>query len=156
MSKGTVLVADDDRAIRTVLTQALGRAGFDVRAGDTAASLWQWVSNGEGDVIVTDVMMPDQNAFDVIPRIKKLRPDLPIIVISAKNTLGTAITAAEKGAFDYLPKPFDLSELTALVQRAVDTPSDGVTRKAEAGDDDGLLWSAGRPPCRKFIALSRA
>ncbi|MGB1464337.1 MAG: response regulator, partial [Parvibaculales bacterium] len=80
MSKGTVLVADDDRAIRTVLTQALGRAGFDVRAGDTAASLWQWVSNGEGDVVITDVMMPDQNAFDVIPRIKKLRPDLPIIV----------------------------------------------------------------------------
>ena len=53
MSKGTVLVADDDRAIRTVLTQALGRAGFDVRAGDTAASLWQWVSNGEGDVVIT-------------------------------------------------------------------------------------------------------
>ena len=70
MSKGTVLVADDDKAIRTVLTQALGRAGFDVRAASTAASLWQWVSNGEGDVIVTDVMMPDQNAFDLIPRIK--------------------------------------------------------------------------------------
>ena len=76
MSKGTVLVADDDKAIRTVLTQALGRAGFDVRASSTASSLWQWVSNGEGDVIVTDVMMPDQNAFDLIPRIKKLRPDL--------------------------------------------------------------------------------
>ena len=156
MSKGTVLVADDDRAIRTVLTQALGRAGFDVRAGDTAASLWQWVSNGEGDVIVTDVMMPDQNAFDVIPRIKELRPDLPIIVISAKNTLGTAITAAEKGAFDYLPKPFDLSELTALVQRAVDTPNDGVTRKAEAGDDDGLPLVGGSPAMQEiYRAVAR-
>ena len=104
MSKGTVLVADDDRAIRTVLTQALGRAGFDVRGGYggfTLAMGQQW----RGRCRVTDVMMPDQNAFDVIPRIKKLRPDLPIIVISAKNTLGTAITAAEKGAFDYLPKP---------------------------------------------------
>ncbi len=124
MSKGTILIADDDKAIRTVLTQALGRAGYDVRAASTAAALWQWVSNGEGDVVVSDVMMPDQNAFDLIPRIKKRRPDLPIIVISAKNTLTTAITAAEKGAFEYLPKPFDLKELTALVGRAMDVSGD--------------------------------
>ena len=149
MSKGTVLVADDDRAIRTVLTQALTRAGFEVRAGGTASSLWQWVSNGEGDVIVTDVMMPDQNAFDVIPRIKKLRPDLPIIVISAKNTLGTAITAAEKGAFDYLPKPFDLSELTDLVQRAVETPAVGAKVEV-AGDEDGLPLVGGSPAMQEI------
>ena len=154
MSKGTILVADDDKAIRTVLTQALSRAGFEVRAGGTAASLWQWVSNGEGDVVVTDVMMPDQNAFDLIPRIKKLRPDLPIIVISAKNTLGTAITAAEKGAFDYLPKPFDLSELTDLVQRAVDLPSDGAAKADSVGDEDGLPLVGGSPACRKFIVPS--
>ena len=149
MSKGTVLLADDDKAIRTVLTQALTRAGFEVRAGGTAASLWQWVSNGEGDVIVTDVMMPDQNAFDLIPRIKKLRPDLPIIVISAKNTLGTAITAAEKGAFDYLPKPFDLGELTDLVQRAIDLPREQVEQE-EAGDEDGLPLVGGSPAMQEI------
>ena len=145
MSKGTVLVADDDKAIRTVLTQALGRAGFDVRAASTAASLWQWVSNGEGDVIVTDVMMPDQNAFDLIPRIKKLRPDLPIIVVSAKNTLATAITAAEKGAFDYLPKPFDLAELTSLVQRAIDLPTQGAGNAQPASDEESLPLVGGSP-----------
>ena len=145
MSKGTVLVADDDKAIRTVLTQALGRAGFDVRAASTAASLWQWVSNGEGDVIVTDVMMPDQNAFDLIPRIKKLRPDLPIIVVSAKNTLATAITAAEKGAFDYLPKPFDLAELTGLVQRAIDLPTQGARNAQPASDEEALPLVGGSP-----------
>ncbi len=150
MSKGTVLVADDDTAIRTVLTQALTRAGFEVRAGGTAASLWQWVSNGEGDVIVTDVMMPDQNAFDLIPRIKKLRPDLPIIVISAKNTLGTAVTAAEKGAFDYLPKPFDLSALTDLVQRAVDLPSGEPAAPVEAGDADGLPLVGASPAMQEI------
>jgi two-component system nitrogen regulation response regulator GlnG len=150
MSKGMVLVADDDTAIRTVLTQALTRAGFEVRAGGTAASLWQWVSNGEGDVIVTDVMMPDQNAFDLIPRIKKLRPDLPIIVISAKNTLGTAVTAAEKGAFDYLPKPFDLSEVTDLVQRAVDLPSGKRAAPVEAGDADGLPLVGGSPAMQEI------
>jgi two-component system nitrogen regulation response regulator GlnG len=150
MSKGMVLVADDDTAIRTVLTQALTRAGFEVRAGGTAASLWQWVSNGEGDVIVTDVMMPDQNAFDLIPRIKKLRPDLPIIVISAKNTLGTAVTAAEKGAFDYLPKPFDLSEVTDLVQRAIDLPSGKRAAPVEAGDADGLPLVGGSPAMQEI------
>lgn len=150
MSKGTILVADDDRAIRTVLSQALTRAGFEVRAAGTASSLWQWVSNGEGDVVVTDVMMPDQNAFDLIPRIKKLRPDLPIIVISAKNTLGTAITAAEKGAFDYLPKPFDLGELTDLVQRAVDLPQQGSGVAVEIGDDDGLPLVGGSPAMQEI------
>ena len=150
MSKGTVLVADDDKAIRTVLTQALGRAGFDVRAASTAASLWQWVSNGEGDVIVTDVMMPDQKAFDLIPRIKKLRPDLPIIVISAKNTLGTAVKAAEKGAFDYLPKPFDINEVTDLVQRAVDLPSGEPAAPVEAGDADGLPLVGGSPAMQEI------
>ena len=150
MSKGTVLVADDDKAIRTVLTQALGRAGFDVRASSTASSLWQWVSNGEGDVIVTDVMMPDQNAFDLIPRIKKLRPDLPIIVVSAKNTLATAITAAEKGAFDYLPKPFDLAELTGLVQRAVDLPRQETQQDARESEDDALPLVGGSPAMQEI------
>ena len=109
MARGTVLIADDDTAIRTVLNQALARAGFAPRATGNAATLWRWVSQGEGDVVITDVVMPDENAFDLIPRIKKLRPDLPIIVMSAQNTLMTALTAAEKGAFEYLPKPFDLT-----------------------------------------------
>jgi two-component system nitrogen regulation response regulator GlnG len=150
VSNQTILVADDDKAIRTVLTQALTRAGFEVRATGTAASLWQWVQNGEGDVIVTDVMMPDQNAFDLIPRIKKLRPNLPIIVISAKNTLATAITAAERGAFDYLPKPFDLTELTGLVQRAVDLPDEAQSRPAVDEEEDTLPL-VGRSPAMQEI-----
>ena len=108
MAGGTILIADDDSAIRTVLNQALARAGYAPRATGNAATLWRWVAQGEGDVVITDVVMPDENAFDLIPRIKKLRPDLPIIVMSAQNTLMTALTAAEKGAFEYLPKPFDL------------------------------------------------
>ena len=86
MSKGTVLIADDDKAIRTVLVQALGRVGFDVKAAGTASSLWKWVSNGEGDVIVTDVMMPDQNAFDLIPRIRRLRGRICRLSLSAPKT----------------------------------------------------------------------
>jgi two-component system, NtrC family, nitrogen regulation response regulator GlnG len=122
MARGTVLIADDDTAIRTVLNQALARAGYAPRATGNAATLWRWVSQGEGDVVITDVVMPDENAFDLIPRIKKIRPDLPIIVMSAQNTLMTALTAAEKGAFEYLPKPFDLNELVAVVARALSEP----------------------------------
>ncbi len=119
MARGTILIADDDTAIRTVLNQALARAGYAPRATGNAATLWRWVSQGEGDVVITDVVMPDENAFDLIPRIKKARPDLPIIVMSAQNTLMTALTAAEKGAYEYLPKPFDLSEVVAVVSRAL-------------------------------------
>ncbi len=123
MPTGTVLIADDDQAIRTVLNQALARAGYSPRTTSNAATLWRWINQGEGEVVITDVVMPDENAFDLIPRIKKLRPDLPIIVMSAQNTLMTALTATEKGAYEYLPKPFDLNELVAVVARALSEPN---------------------------------
>jgi two-component system nitrogen regulation response regulator GlnG len=119
----TILVADDDAAIRTVVTQALSRAGYDVRATGTASSLWHWVANGDGDLVITDVVLPDEDAFQVLPRMKKIRPRLPVIVMSAKNTIVTAITAAELGAFDYLPKPFDLNELISIAGRALQDQS---------------------------------
>ena len=115
----TILIADDDRAIRLVLTQALGQLGHDVRAAANAATLWQWVRDGDGDVVITDVVMPDEDGLDLIPRIKQRRPNLPIIVMSAQNTLMTAIRATERGAFEYLPKPFDLGVLVGAVERAL-------------------------------------
>ena len=75
MPAGSILVADDDAAIRTVLNQALSRAGYEVRSTGNAATLWRWVSQGDGDLVITDVVMPDENAFDLLPRIKKLRPE---------------------------------------------------------------------------------
>ena len=150
MARGTILIADDDTAIRTVLNQALARAGYAPRATGNAATLWRWVSQGEGDVVITDVVMPDENAFDLIPRIKKLRPDLPIIVMSAQNTLMTALTAAEKGAYEYLPKPFDLNEVVAVVGRALAEP--GRKRAAPARDRDGEeLPLIGRSPAMQEI-----
>ena len=130
---GHILVADDDTAIRTVVSQALSRAGYDVRTTGTAASLWRWVQAGDGDLVITDVVMPDENAFELLPRIKKLRPDLPIIVMSAQNTFMTAIKASERGAYDYLPKPFDLKELVAIVGRAMAEP-----RQKDAVRDEEL------------------
>ncbi|KGJ16939.1 hypothetical protein IX56_17675 [Paracoccus sanguinis] len=113
---GTVLVADDDRTIRTVLTQALTRAGCRVHATGSLGQLMRWVEEGRGDVVVTDVMMPDGNGLDLVPSIARARPGLPVIVISAQNTIVTAIRATEASVFDYLPKPFDLPELMARVR----------------------------------------
>src|SRR5438477_4459042 len=124
MPAGSILLADDDAAIRTVLNQALSRAGYEVRSTSNAATLWRWISQGDGDLVITDVVMPDENAFDLLPRIKKLRPDLPVVIMSAQNTFMTAIRASEKGAYEYLPKPFDLKELIAIVGRALSEPPD--------------------------------
>jgi len=123
MQVPTVLIADDDRSIRTVLTQALGRSGYQVRCTGNAATLWRWVEDGEGDLVITDVVMPDENGLDLIPRIRRLRPDLRVIVMSAQSTLMTAVKATQRGAFEYLPKPFDLRELLAVVGRALAAPS---------------------------------
>ena len=150
MPAGTILIADDDAAVRTVLNQALGRAGYDVRTTGTAAGLWRWVTAGEGNLVITDVVLPDENGFDLIPRIKRVRPDLPIVVMSAQNTILTAINAAERGAFDYLPKPFDLKELTSIVQRALAiTP--GKRETPAQSESEERLPLIGRSPAMQEI-----
>ncbi len=143
MSKGLALVADDDSAIRTVLNQALTRAGFEVRVTSNLATLWRWTSSGEGDVVITDVMMPDGDAFDFLPRIKRTRPELPILVMSAQNTFMTAIRASEQGAYEYLPKPFDLQELISITERAV-SEAGKVPSKADDGERFGDMPLVGR------------
>lgn len=151
MPPGTILIADDDAAIRTVLNQALSRIGYNVRATSNAATLWRWASQGEGDLIITDVIMPDENAFDLLPRIKKMRPDIPVIVMSAHNTFLTAITATERGAYEYLPKPFDLNELTQIVQRALLRPKSGTEPVKAVPELEERLPLIGRSPAMQEI-----
>jgi two-component system nitrogen regulation response regulator GlnG len=146
----TILVADDDRAIRMVLNQALIRLGHDVRMTSNAATLWRWVADGEGDLVITDVIMPDENGLDLIPRIKKLRPELRIIVMSAQNTLLTAVKATERGAFEYLPKPFDLRELIGVVERAL-TAAPDITPPSVEDDVEDQLPLIGRSPAMQEI-----
>jgi len=145
----TILVADDDRAIRTVLNQALGRLGYEVRGTGNAATLWSWVEQGQGDLVITDVVMPDENGLDLIPRIRRRRPELRVIVMSAQNTLLTAVKATERGAFEYLPKPFDLRELVAVVERALNNPAAPAADGAEREEDS--LPLIGRSPAMQDI-----
>lgn len=141
---GTVLVADDDRTIRTVLTQALTRAGCKVHATSSLMTLMRWIEEGKGDLVISDVIMPDGNGLDALPRISKMRPGLPVIVISAQNTIMTAIQAAEAEAFDYLPKPFDLPDLMKRSFKALEqkrhAPKTIVSPRG-AGEDLPLVGS---------------
>ncbi len=155
MPTGSIIVADDDAAIRTVLSQALSRAGYEVKTTGTVAGLWRSVASGEGDLVITDVVMPDDNAFELLPRIKRMRPELPIIVMSAQNTFMTAIKASERGAYEYLPKPFDLKELVAIVGRALAQPRARRENAApeEVADNMPLV---GRSPAMQDIFRSIA
>jgi two-component system nitrogen regulation response regulator GlnG len=146
----TILIADDDRAIRTVLSQALGRAGYTVRATSSAATLWRWVEEGAGDLVITDVIMPDENGLDLVPRIKRVRPDLRVVVMSAQSTFMTAVKAAQRGAFEYLPKPFDLKELLAVVARALIAPA-VPQPEADDGGEGERLPLVGRSPAMQEI-----
>ena len=151
---GTVLVADDDRTIRTVLTQALTRAGCKVHATSSLTTLMRWVGEGKGDVVISDVMMPDGNGLEMLPKIAEDRPGLPVIVISAQNTIMTAIQAAEAEAYDYLPKPFDLPDLMKRTSKALETRRHAPSPRAEeapAPGEDGELPLVGRTPVMQAL-----
>jgi two-component system nitrogen regulation response regulator GlnG len=148
----TILVADDDKAVRTVVDQALAREGYVVRSASNAATLWGWIADGEGDLVITDVVMPDDNGLDMLPRIKRARPALPIIVMSAHSTLLTAVKATERGAYEYLPKPFDLNELVRIVKRALSPESGAKPVPSEASFEvDDQLPFIGRSPVMQDI-----
>lgn len=149
MTNKTVLIADDDKAIRTVLSRALEREGYDVRLSSNAATLWRWVSNGEGDIVISDVIMPDDNGLDMLVRIKKIRPDLPVIIMSAQNTLMTAVKAAENGAYEYLPKPFDLEELLLTVRKGLSPKNK--SKKTTFIESDDEIPLIGRSPAMQNV-----
>jgi len=119
VNKKTILLAEDDESVRLVTTKSLQDEGYKVESAETLKTLWMLIEEGKGNILISDVMMPDGELFDILPQITELRPELPVIVISAKNNLETAISATQKGAYEYLPKPFDLEELNQLIRKAL-------------------------------------
>jgi two-component system nitrogen regulation response regulator GlnG len=118
-SPGAILVVDDDAAIRTVVAASLRREGHRVTVAASAADLHRELRLAVPDVLVTDVVLPDGNGLDLVAALLKDHPDLPVIIFSAQNTLATAVRATEVGAFEYLPKPFDLDVLSQAVSGAL-------------------------------------
>ena len=149
-----ILVADDDKAIRTVLNQALSRLGYVVKSTGTASNLWRWIEEGVGDLVITDVVMPDDNGLDLLPRILAVRPNLKVIVMSARNTLMTAVQANERGAFEYLPKPFDLEALKLVVWKALNSEEEDARIYSALNsnlDETDQLPLIGRSPAMQEI-----
>lgn len=145
MSGPTILVADDDASVRLVISQTLAQEGYHVRSTNTISALWRWIQAGEGDLLITDVYMPDESIFDMLPQIRRTRPDLPIVVISAQSTVLTAAMASEHGAYDYLPKPFDIDKLSDTVRRALQKrPQRGVDVGGKKAERDEALPLIGR------------
>ena len=127
-----ILVADDDRTVRTVISHALSKQGYQVGATTSVAGLWDMATTGRGDVLITDVNFPDGAALDLLPRLQAKRPDLTIIVMSAQANLLTAIKAQQRGVFDYLPKPFELRQLLDVMSRAVSNEKEEIATNRPA------------------------
>ncbi len=113
-----ILLADDDDSVRLVLSKVLTRAGHTVKATDNADTLVKWATAGQGDIVLTDVMMGGREVFESLPELSQARPNMPIIVISANNTVNTALKSGEHKVFEYVPKPFELEDVTQAVARA--------------------------------------
>ncbi|KPK38785.1 MAG: nitrogen regulation protein NR(I) [Gammaproteobacteria bacterium SG8_47] len=114
-----IWVIDDDRSIRWVLDKALRQAGMDVRLFDSAAGVMTALQNGVPDALITDVRMPGIDGLQLLARIRESYPNLPVIIITAHSDLDSAVSAYQGGAFEYLPKPFDIDEAVELARRAI-------------------------------------
>ena len=121
MSNKTLIIAEDDESIRLVTSRYLQDLGYEIFMATNLKELWKLIESNKGDVLITDVMLPDGELFDILPQIVEYRDNLPVIVVSAKNNLQTAISATKQGAYEYLPKPFDLDELQKLIKKAYES-----------------------------------
>ena len=152
--KYEILLADDDDSVRLVLHKALTRAGHTVRATDNAETLLKWAEAGQGDIVVTDVMMGAREVFESLPQLTQARPKLPVIIISANNTVNTALKSGQHRVFEYVPKPFDLDDVTNAVARAGQSVN---PRKSRPNAENRRLPMIGRSAVMQpiFRAVSR-
>src|SRR5215813_12138770 len=148
----TILLADDDTSLRFVLSQALTKEGFQVRATSNVATLSKWIRDGDGDLVLSDVYMGDECVFDSLPSLRAQRPSLPVIVMSAQSTVTTALSAAGAGAYDYIPKPFDLDDLMSAVRSALSRGPDAKARaQASKAEREERLPLIGRSPAMQDV-----
>ncbi len=128
-SRITAWIVDDDQSVRWVLEKALKQADIDTRSFERAEHLLEAIDEGAPDVLVTDVRMPGMSGIALLERLRSTRPDLPIIVITAHSDLENAVAAYKGGAFEYLPKPFDIDEAVELVRKAARVKRAGLARQ---------------------------
>ncbi|MEN9315937.1 MAG: nitrogen regulation protein [Pseudomonadota bacterium] len=150
----SVWIVDDDQSIRWVLERALQREGFDVRAFDSARECLRALEAGAPRVLVSDIRMPGESGLELLQRLRELRPKLPVIIMTAFSDLESAVSAFQGGAFDYLPKPFDLPKAIELIRRAM---QESVPEDAPEEPPEASLEILGKAPAMQevFRAIGR-
>ena len=155
MSNKTLIIAEDDESIRLVTSRYLQDLGYEVILASNLKELWKLIESNKGDALITDVMLPDGELFDILPQIVEYRESLPVIVVSAKNNLQTAISATKQGAYEYLPKPFDLDELQKLVKKALESKQNSKNKTKLRNESEKQLI-VGRSPSMQELYKSIA
>ena len=155
MSNKTLIIAEDDESIRLVTSRYLQDLGYEVILESNLKELWKLIESNKGDALITDVMLPDGELFDILPQIIEYRESLPVIVVSAKNNLQTAISATKQGAYEYLPKPFDLDELQKLVKKALESKQNSKNKTKLKNESEKQLI-VGRSPSMQELYKSIA
>jgi len=156
MAAESVWVIDDDQSIRWVLEKALEKAKMDVKSFSSASGILETLERGQPDALITDVRMPGMDGFELLGKIQQRFPELPVIIITAHSDLDSAVTAYQDGAFEYLPKPFDVQEAVELTKRAVDHSRSVKAGSTESINDD-LPEIIGEAPAMQevFRAIGR-
>ena len=155
MSNKTLIIAEDDESIRLVTSRYLQDLGYEIFMATNLKELWKLIESNKGDVLITDVMLPDGELFDILPQIIEYRESLPVIVVSAKNNLQTAISATKQGAYEYLPKPFDLDELQKLIKKALESKQN-LKNKTKIRNESEKQLIVGRSPAMQDLYKSIA
>jgi two-component system nitrogen regulation response regulator GlnG len=119
-TSGNVWVVDDDRSIRWVLEKALTSAGVDTQVFETADELMRRLEREQPDAVISDIRMPGTDGLELLSHLQRVNPEMPIIIMTAHSDLDSAVASYQGGAFEYLPKPFDVDEAVALVKRAIE------------------------------------
>ena len=147
-----VWIVDDDQSVRWVLEKALKQADMETRSFERAEHLLEAIDNDTPDVLITDVRMPGMSGLALLERLRTTQPDLPIIVITAHSDLENAVAAYKGGAFEYLPKPFDLDEAVELVHKAA--RSTGAEQSTTAEPPGAIASMIGRAPAMQDVYRS--
>ena len=155
MINKTLIIAEDDESIRLVTSRYLQDLGYEILIASNLKELWKLIESNKGDALITDVMLPDGELFDILPQIVEYRVNLPVIVVSAKNNLQTAISATKQGAYEYLPKPFDLDELQKLIKKALESKQN-FKNKTKIRNESEKQLIVGRSPAMQDLYKSIA
>jgi two-component system nitrogen regulation response regulator GlnG len=155
-----VWIVDDEQSIRWVLERALSKADMDVTSFSSATLLLKALDKTCPDAIISDIRMPEMDGFELLRRVHKIYPDLPVIIMTAHSDMDSAVLAYKKGAFEYLPKPFDIHEATVLAQRACEQSYTTQMEQETINDEPSSLLESqeiiGKSPAMQAVFRSIA